>query len=31
VGRDLGVPVTSYASEDGTFEGDIPHVGIVFD
>lgn len=31
VGRDLGVPVTAYNTPNGTIEGDIPHVRIVFD
>jgi arylsulfatase len=31
VGRDLGVPVTDYATPHGAIEGDIPHVTIDFD
>lgn len=31
IGRDLGVPVTDYATPHGAFEGDIPHVSIDFD
>jgi arylsulfatase len=31
IGRDLGVPVTDYATPRGAFEGDIPHVSIDFD
>ena len=31
VGRDLGVPVTDYATPQGTIEGDVPHVTIDFD
>jgi len=31
VGRDLGVPVTDYATPHGAIEGDVPHVSIDFD
>lgn len=31
VGRDLGVPVTDYATPHGQIEGDVPHVSIDFD
>ena len=31
IGRDLGVPVTSYATPFGEIEGDVPHVSIDFD
>jgi arylsulfatase len=31
IGRDIGVPVTDYATPQGRIEGDIPHVGIDFD
>lgn len=31
IGRDLGVPVTEYRTPAGRIEGDIPHLGIVFD
>jgi arylsulfatase len=31
VGRDLGVPVTDYATPHGVIEGDIRHVGVDFD
>ncbi len=31
VGRDLGVPVTDYATPQGAIEGDVPHVSIDFD
>ncbi len=31
VGRDLGVPVTNYATPHGQIEGDVPHVSIDFD
>jgi hypothetical protein len=31
VGRDLGVPVTDYATPRGAIEGDVPHVVISFD
>lgn len=31
VGRDLGVPVTDYATPQGRIEGDVPHVTLDFD
>ncbi|WP_395334572.1 arylsulfatase [Novosphingobium sp. BL-8H] len=31
IGRDLGVPVTDYATPQGRIEGDIPHVSLDFD
>jgi arylsulfatase len=31
IGRDIGVPVTDYASVHGVFEGDVPHVSVIFD
>jgi arylsulfatase len=31
IGRDLGVPVTAYATPIGEIEGDVPHVSIDFD
>lgn len=31
IGRDLGVPVTSYATPFGEIEGDLPHIAIDFD
>jgi arylsulfatase len=31
VGRDLGVPVTDYATPNGVIEGDVPHIAVDFD
>lgn len=31
IGRDLGVPVTEYATPRGAIEGDVPHVSVTFD
>ena len=31
IGRDLGVPVTAYATPFGEIEGDIPRLAIDFD
>ena len=31
IGRDLGVPVTPYATPGGRIEGDIPRVTVTFD